>query len=109
MWVSIDFCLVPLGVGVSLSPYISACKEVIEKTGLDYQLGPNGTSIEGDWNEVFDCVLGCHKEVHRLGASRIYTNLKINTRIDRKQSFHEKVSSVINYSSDKSKKKEEKF
>ena len=95
MWVSIDLCLVPLGVGVSLSPYISACAEEIEKSGLDYEIGPNGTAIEGEWEEVFACICKCHEVVHQRGAQRIFTNLKLNTRIDRKQSFREKVSSVM--------------
>ena len=95
MWVSIDLCLVPIGVGVSLSPYVSACKKIIENHGLDYELGPNGTAIEGDWEDVFQCIKDCHTEVHRLGAQRIYTTLKVNTRSDRKQSFKEKVPSVI--------------
>ena len=42
MWVSVDLCVVPIGVGVSLSPYITACKRVIAATGLTHQLGPNG-------------------------------------------------------------------
>ena len=95
MWVSIDFCLVPLGVGTSLSPYIAACQKIIEKEGLDFELGPNGTAIEGDWEKVFKCVRSCHQEIHRLGADRIYTTLKVNTRIDRRQLFREKVPSVI--------------
>ena len=94
MWVSVDLCLIPLGIGVSLSPYLAACKEVIKKTGLDYEIGPNGTAIEGEWEEVFACVCECHEVVHQKGATRIFTNLKLNTRIDRKQSFREKVSSV---------------
>ena len=94
MWVSVDFCLVPLGVGVSLSPYIAACKRVIEGRGLDYELGPNGTAIEGEWEQVFSCVKACHEAVHAKGASRIYTTLKVNTRTDRKQSFREKAPSV---------------
>ena len=94
MWVSIDLCLIPLDVGVSLSPYIAACSVVIKKSGLDYEIGPNGTAIEGEWEDVFACVYECHKVVHRKGASRIFTNLKLNTRIDRKQSFREKVPSV---------------
>ncbi|MDP6833772.1 MAG: thiamine-binding protein, partial [Prochlorococcaceae cyanobacterium ETNP1_MAG_9] len=28
MWVSVDLCLVPIGEGVSLSPYLAACTEV---------------------------------------------------------------------------------
>ena len=94
MWVSIDLCLVPIGVGTSLSPYIAECKKVIETKGLDYELGPNGTAIEGEWEEVFKCVESCHQAVHSLGANRIYSTLKINTRIDRYQSFREKVQSV---------------
>ena len=94
MWVSIDLCVVPLGVGVSLSPFISACQKVIKQRGLEHELGPSGTSLEGEWEEVFDCVKECHEVVHELGAKRIYTTLKVNTRIDRRQSFREKVSSV---------------
>ncbi len=94
MWVSVDLCLLPLGVGVSLSPYLAACQEVIERTGLDYEIGPNGTAIEGEWEQVFACISKCHEVVHQKGANRIFTNLKINTRIDRKQSFREKVRSV---------------
>ena len=94
MLVSIDLCVVPLGVGISLSPYIAACKEVIEAAQLDYELGPSGTTVQGEWDKVFECVKSCHEAVHRLGAARIYTTLKVNTRIDRKQSFREKVPSV---------------
>ena len=95
MWVSIDFCLVPIGVGTSLSLFIAVCQKIIEKHNLDYELGPNGTAIEGDWDKVFECVKDCHTEVHRVGANRIYSTLKINTRTDRNHSFREKVSSVL--------------
>ena len=60
MWVSIDLCVVPIGVGVSLSPYIATCEKVIRATGLTHQLGPNGTAIEGPWDEVMECVRACH-------------------------------------------------
>ena len=46
MWVSVDLCVVPIGVGVSLSPYIAACEWVIAATGLTHQLGPNGTATK---------------------------------------------------------------
>ncbi|QNG26348.1 MTH1187 family thiamine-binding protein [Synechococcus sp. HK01-R] len=95
MWVSVDLCVVPLGVGVSLAPYVAACQQVIEATGLDFELGPNGTAIEGEWESVFACVQACHEAVHHLGAPRIYTTLKVNTRVDRQQSFRDKVDSVI--------------
>ena len=37
MFVSIDLCLVPIGVGTSLSPYIKECIEVIKNEGLNYE------------------------------------------------------------------------
>ena len=94
MWVSIDLCLVPLGVTRSLAPYVATCQKIIKKKGLDYELGPNGTAIEGEWDDVFNCVRECHEAVHNEGVLRIYTTLKVNTRIDRKQSFREKITSV---------------
>lgn len=97
MWVSIDLCVVPLGVGVSLSPYVAVCKKIIDKSGLDYELGPSGTALEGEWGEVFECVRSCHEAVHKLGVARIYTTLKVNTRVDRKQSFREKVPKVLDH------------
>ena len=45
MFVSIDLCLVPIGVGTSLSPYIKECIEVIKNEGLNYELGANGTCL----------------------------------------------------------------
>ena len=53
MFVSIDLCLVPIGVGTSLSPYIKECIEVIKNEGLTYELGANGTAIEADWDKEF--------------------------------------------------------
>ena len=56
---------------------------MIAATGLTHQLGPNGTAIEGPWDEVMDCVRACHAELHGMGAPRLYTTLKLNTRTDR--------------------------
>ena len=53
MRVIIDLCIVPIGIGTSLSKYISICENEIKKSKLKYILCPNGTSIEGEWDEVF--------------------------------------------------------
>ena len=93
-WLSVDLCVVPIGVGVSLSPYIATCQRVIESSGLVHELGPNGTAIEGPWDDVMDCVRACHIAMHDMGVPRVYTTLKLNTRIDRHQAFHDKVEAV---------------
>ena len=38
MNVMIDLCVVPIGVGVSLSPYVAACEKVLQQSGLKHVL-----------------------------------------------------------------------
>jgi len=92
--VIVDLCVVPLGVGVSVSDYIAECERVIQAAGLSHTLHAYGTNIEGEWDEVFAAVKACHEAVHALGAPRITTTLKVGTRTDRAQSMQDKVDSV---------------
>jgi uncharacterized protein (TIGR00106 family) len=95
MKVIVDLCLVPVGVGVSLSPYIAECERVLARRALKTALHAYGTNIEGPWDEVMAAVKECHEAVHALGAPRITTTMKLGTRIDRDQTMEEKVSSVL--------------
>ena len=52
MNVIIDLCVVPLGVGLSVSPYVAVCQGIIEKAGLTPRLHAYGTNIEGEWDAV---------------------------------------------------------
>jgi uncharacterized protein (TIGR00106 family) len=94
MKVIVDLCVVPIGVGVNLTPYIAACERVLIQAGLHVQLHTNGTAIEGEWGSVFAAIRECHEVVHAMGTPRIYTTVKINTRTDRDQTMAEKVKSV---------------
>jgi uncharacterized protein (TIGR00106 family) len=89
-----DLCIVPMGVGVSVSSYIAACERILMDAGLEIQLHAYGTNIEGEWEDVFSAIRRCHEEIHRLGAPRITTTLKFGTRTDRDQHMAEKVESV---------------
>ena len=94
MKVIADFCLVPVGTGISLSPYIAACQKVLCDTGLKMQLHAYGTNIEGEWDAVFAAIRRCHQAVHAMGAPRISSTLKFGTRVDRDQTMQQKVASV---------------
>lgn len=94
MKVIADLCVVPLGVGVSVSEYVAACERVLRKAGLKVQLHAYGTNIEGEWDKVFGAIKECHRAVHRMGAPRITTTLKFGTRTDRSQTMAQKVRSV---------------
>jgi uncharacterized protein (TIGR00106 family) len=90
----VDLCVVPIGVGVSLSEYIAECERLIEGAGLESELHPYGTVIQGDWDAVFRVVKQCHERVHEMGVPRVFTTLKVGTRTDRTQTMTDKVDSV---------------
>ncbi len=94
MKVIVDLCVVPLGVGVSISTYVAACERLLKKAGLEIRLHANGTNIEGEWDEVFAAIKRCHEVVHEMGAPRITTTINLGTRTDRSQSMDDKVRSV---------------
>lgn len=95
MKVIVDFCIIPIGVGVSVSNYIAACQLIFKKAGLKTQMHAYGTNLEGEWDNVFEAIKECHEIVHEMGAPRITATLKLGTRIDREQTMDEKVQSVL--------------
>lgn len=95
MHVMIDLCVVPLGVGVSVSAQIAECQRIVRAAGLQSQIHPYGTVIEGEWDAVFAVVKRCHERLHELGVPRIFTTVKIGTRTDREQHMQDKVDSVL--------------
>ena len=94
MKVLVDLCVVPLGVGVSVSSYIAVCEKVLTEAGLKTALHAYGTNIEGEWDAVFAAIKRCHEVVHGMGAPRITTTIKMGTRTDREQTMEDKINSV---------------
>ena len=89
-----DLCVVPIGVGVSVSKYIAKCERILRDANLDIRLHAYGTNIEGDWDDVMAAIKRCHEAAHEMGAPRISTTLKLGTRTDRNQTIDEKIESV---------------
>jgi uncharacterized protein (TIGR00106 family) len=94
MHVIADLCLIPIGVGVSVSNEIAACERVLAEAGLKTRLHAYGTNIEGEWDEVFAAIKRCHEVVHGMGVPRVSSSLRFGTRIDRSQTMDDKVRSV---------------
>ena len=94
MQVIADFCVVPIGVGVSVSRYVVACERILAEAGLKIHLHAYGTNVEGEWDTVMAAIKRCHEEIHRMGAPRISTTVRIGTRTDREQTMEDKVHSV---------------
>lgn len=94
MKVILDLCVIPMGVGVSVSRYVAACEKVLREAGLKTVLHAYGTNIEGEWDDVMAAVKRCHETIHQMGAPRISTTIRLGTRTDRDQSMKDKIRSV---------------
>ncbi len=93
MSVLIDFSIFPVDKGTRVSPYVARVVGIIQKSGLDHQLGPMGTSIEGDWPEVMGVVDRCF-EALQADCERIYFTIKADYRRNADNRLQGKVQSV---------------
>jgi len=94
MKVIADLCVVPIGIGTSVSKEVAACERVLAEAGLKTKLHAYGTNIEGEWDDVFAAIKRCHEVVHAMGAPRITSTLRFGTRTDRPQNMEDKIRSV---------------
>lgn len=94
MKVIADVCVIPMGVGVSVSKEVAVCERIFAEAGLKTRLHAYGTNLEGEWDAVFGAIRRCHEALHGMGVPRISTSLRFGTRVDREQSMEDKVRSV---------------
>jgi uncharacterized protein (TIGR00106 family) len=94
MQVIADLCIIPMGVGVSVSKEVAVCERILAQAGLKTKLHAYGTNIEGDWDTVFQAVKRCHEALHAAGVPRISTSMRFGTRTDKVQKMEDKIRSV---------------
>ena len=94
MKVVLDLCVIPLGVGPSVSKQVAECEKIIQASGLKYNLHAYGTNIEGEWDDVMTVVKKCHEHLHKLGVPRISSSIKVGTRTDKEGSIEQKIKAV---------------
>ncbi len=89
-----DVCIIPMGVGVSVSNHVAACQKIFKAMDIEFSMHAYGTNIEGEWDDVMTAIKRCHETLHEMGAPRISTSIRLGTRTDREQSMQDKVNSV---------------
>ena len=77
--VLLEFSMAPIGQGESVSTHVARILDVIDRSGVPYQLTPMGTILEGEWDAVIGVVSACFRELER-DCSRIGVNLKVDYR-----------------------------
>lgn len=89
-----DLCIVPMGVGPSVSAYIREVRDIIDASGLTYDMHANGTNIEGEMADVTRVVEACCAKLNAMGVERVFCTLVFSTRTDKPQTMADKLGSI---------------
>jgi uncharacterized protein (TIGR00106 family) len=93
MSVIVDFSIFPVGKGESVSKEVARAAALIRQRGLPHTMGPMGTSVEGEWEEVMDLVRDCFYEMKKE-CGRIYMTIKVDYRKGKEGRLTGKVKSL---------------
>jgi uncharacterized protein (TIGR00106 family) len=91
--VLLEFSMSPMGKSGSLSPYVARILDIIDRSGVAYQLTSMGTILEGEWPEVMDVVTQCFDEL-RTDCDRIGIHMKVDYRPGTDRRMASKVDAV---------------
>jgi uncharacterized protein (TIGR00106 family) len=89
----VQFSIIPIGKGPSLSKDVAQVLKIVDKSGLRYKINPMGTVVEGKWDEVMQLIKSCHRSVLK-NTERIVTTISIDDRKQKKNRIEQKILSV---------------
>jgi len=88
-----EFSLTPLDKGESVSPYVSRSIDIIDTSGVPYKLGPMGTCVEGDWDQVFGVIKACFDRMSQ-DCNRVSIAIKVDYRKGKSGRLESKIATV---------------
>ncbi len=91
--VLLEFSLYPTDKGESVSDYVKRNLEIIDDSGLPYRLGPMGTCLEGEYDEVMAVVKKCFDRMS-ADCGRVACQIKIDYRAGRSGRLEAKVQTL---------------
>lgn len=89
----LEFSMSPMDKGESVSDYVSRSLDIISQSGVPYRLGPMGTCLEGEWDEVMGVIKQCY-ETMSSDCARITCAIKIDFRKGKSGRLASKMASV---------------
>ena len=91
--VLLEFAMTPTGEGESVSRQVARILDIVDRSGVSYQLTAMGTILEGDWDEVMGVVGECFRAL-QVDCRRIGMNLKMDYRAGSEPRLRSKVDAV---------------
>ena len=89
----VEFSIFPLDKGQSVGAYVARAVKIIEQSGLPFTLGPMGTNIEGELDEVMDAIKRCFEDL-KTDCDRVYFTVKADYRKGKEGRMAAKVASA---------------
>jgi len=89
----VELSIIPLGGNSHLSSEIAKALDLIDSSGLRYQLTASATLIEGEWDEVMPVIRRCHERL-RESSSHLIINIKIEDDAGESNKLRRNVASV---------------
>jgi uncharacterized protein (TIGR00106 family) len=86
-----DIQCIPIGSGVSVRAEVRRAHAILEESNLHVTLHANGTSVEGELEEILGAVSRIHETLHREGVVRLVSFIKVATRTDKAPSLEGKL------------------
>jgi len=93
MSVLAEFSMSPLDKGESVSRYVARSLEIVAASGVPYRLGPMGTCLEGEWDEVMSVIRRCYERMAE-DCNRISCSIRIDARKGHEGRLTSKVEKV---------------
>jgi uncharacterized protein (TIGR00106 family) len=91
--VLLEISITPLGKGESVSRYVAQCLQIIDESGIDYELHAMGTIVEGELDQVLDLMRRCIEQVAQH-SDRVTCSAKLDYRRGHFGRLSSKVTSV---------------
>ena len=91
--VLLEMSIVPMGQGDSVSQYVAQCVDLVDQSGLDYELHSMGTIVEGELSEVLQLMQQCMEKVAERN-DRVTCSAKLDFRRGKQGRLLAKVDSV---------------
>lgn len=88
-----EMTIFPMDKGESVSSHVASIVETISESGLEFEIGPMGTSFEGDIEQVMSLSTMCLQQMAEE-SKRVYMVIKIDYRAGKSGRMTSKVESV---------------
>ena len=89
----VEFSVLPVGRGESLSDDVAKVVEKVSQSGLPYKVTEMGTIVEGEWGEIFPLIQRCHALILQETA-RVVTTIKVDDRKGRTEALKTRLPSL---------------